>query len=94
MNLSDFRDARPEFDQISDDEYVQGKLDEAARQLSEDAWGDHYDDAHSLVAAHLLWNSPLGSTMRLDGGSEDSSGRYLKQFERLRLAVIPRMMVT
>ncbi len=94
MDLGSFRDARPEFAQITDDEYVQGKLDEAARELSSSAWGTHYDDAHSLLTADLLWSSPLGATMRLDGGGDGKKSRYLEKFERLRFAVIPRITVT
>ncbi len=72
---------------------VTSTLAEAATRISAAEWGTAYDTAHSLMTAHLLWSSPFGSSMRLEGGSEASKSRYLEEFERLRLERIPRIMV-
>lgn len=68
-------------------------LAEAATRLSSESWGNSYDNALSLMTAHLLWSSPFGAGMRLDGGGEATTSRYLQELERLRVERIPRIMV-
>jgi hypothetical protein len=88
MDLATFRASYKEFDGESD-VYVQAKLDLAETRTSVTAWGDHFDDAHGLEAAHLLWESPFGATMRQDGDDKDErKSRYQKQRERLAALVI------
>ena len=49
--------------------------------------------ACGYYAAHLLWSSPFGSSMRLDGAGEELASPYLGEFERLRLERVPRILV-
>jgi hypothetical protein len=49
--------------------------------------------AVGYYAAHLLWSSPFGVTMRLDGAGEELTSPYLGEFERLRLERVPRIVV-
>jgi hypothetical protein len=87
-----FLRANPEF-AAAGAQLVVAKLAEAALRINAADWGTAYDLAHSLMTAHLLWSSPFGSSMRLDGGSDAGRSRYLEEFERLRLERLPRMLV-
>ena len=49
--------------------------------------------ACAYYAAHLLWSSPFGASMRLDGAGEELTSPYLGEFERLRLERVPRILV-
>lgn len=89
MTLIVFRATYPEFKQTGDAD-VQIKLAEAARRISSDAFGDRYDDAHGLMAAHLLWISPFGATMRLDGDAGGS--RYAAEFAELRSETVTSIL--
>lgn len=82
MDLSAFRTRYPEFSSASDG-LVTATLADAALRVDDDAFGTSYDMAHGLMAAHLLWASPFGSGMRLDGDTEADSSRYLVEFRRL-----------
>jgi len=92
MDIDAFRTAHPEFNAAST-ELVQDKLDAAERRLSATAWGTRFDDAHGLLTAHLLWSSPFGASMRLEGGEQEKSSRYMKLLNELRVEVIDRVMV-
>ena len=72
---------------------VKSALDQAAPRVDVAVWGNAYDVAHSLMTAHLLWSSPFGASMRLDGDTAAGRSRYLEEFERLRLERVPRMLV-
>lgn len=92
ITVEAFVRARPEFESAGE-ALVAETLAQAAVRISSDSWGTGYDNAHSLMTAHLLWTSPFGASMRLDGASDAGRSRYLEEFERLRLERIPRMMV-
>jgi len=83
---------RPEFATASP-QLITSTLAVASLRVSATEYGDAYDAALSLVTAHLLWESPFGASMRLDGGGEDNESRYLKELRLLRLERIPRMAV-
>jgi hypothetical protein len=85
--LADFRTQYPEFNSISDS-YVQAKLDQATSHISSTAFGAHFDEAHGLSTAQLLWESPFGASMRLDSNGNEVEGQYQKQLERLSTLVI------
>lgn len=93
MDLATFRITYPEFAPIIDDVYVQAKLDEAQRNLSATAWSDHFNDAHGMQTAHLLWSSPFGATMRLDSGGELKKSRYQTLLQELAADVIDTAVV-
>lgn len=93
MDYETFRDAYPEFASSSPG-LVEAKLLEAESQISRTAFGDQYDTAHGYLTAHLLWSSPYGAGMRLEGGGESTESRYLRSFNALRLATVPRIIVT
>lgn len=93
MTLEQFRLSYKEFSQI-EDSVIETKLGEAALRVSECAFGNRYDFAHGLMTAHALWSSPFGATMRLDGGGEQKASPYLRDFARLRVEVIPSIIVT
>lgn len=87
MLLATFRTSYPEFAQ-EPDSYVQAKLDEALRNTAVTAFGTFADDAQGLKAAHLLWSSPFGATMRQDSGTELTKSRYELLLEDLAFDVI------
>jgi len=92
VELADFRTNYPEFNSASDS-LVTAKLADAALRVNSDAFGTSYDMAHGLMTAHLLWSSPFGASMRRDGGNDDEDSRYRLEFGRLRLEVVPRVVV-
>ena len=87
-----FMMARPEFEGAGH-QLVVSAMNEAALELNAAAWGTVYPTALSLLTAHKLWSSPFGSSMRLDGGSENDESRYSAQLAALRVKTIPRVMV-
>lgn len=84
--------ARPEFASAGV-QLVAAMIAEATLELDSGTWGRNYDTAVSLLAAHKLWASPFGSSLRLDGGGDLKSSRYTEQLEALRVARVPRMTV-
>jgi hypothetical protein len=91
MNYATFTASYPEF-RTASPELVEAKLQEAARRVSASAFGSRYDDAVALMAADLLWSSPFGATLRLDGSGGPSE--YRRAFVRLREEVCPTFVVT
>lgn len=94
MALADFRARYPEF-RTATDTYVQVVLDEASRRVSPATFGDRTNDAHGLLAAHLLVDAPYGRSQRLEaaGGAETEPGgsamdRYIAEFNRLTLETV------
>jgi hypothetical protein len=92
ITVAQFVSSRPEFSSAGA-QLVAEALTEARSKLDAGTWGNQYDNAVSALAAHLLWTSPFGVSMRLDGGSEESESRYLKELGRLQLARVPRIIV-
>jgi hypothetical protein len=78
--VADFKTRRPEFNPV-DVAVVQGALDEAARECDPRLFGDRFDDAVSLLAAHKLSVSPFGQQARLE--SDDTKTTYWVEFERI-----------
>jgi hypothetical protein len=72
----------PEFGP-AESELVEGKLAAAARRVGIDTWGDRYEDAVYVLAAHLLAISPFGQQARLSSSSAEST--YGRTFEEMRV---------
>lgn len=73
---------------------VTANIAEAAARISGGEFpGATSDVAIGYLAAHLLWVSPFGSSMRLDSAGEELTSRYWAEFERLRLERVPRIIV-
>jgi hypothetical protein len=75
-----FKAARPEFGKTPDAE-VTLALNNAAAYCSESAFGDQYDNAISLYAAHLLSIAPGGQHSRVS--SIFGKTTYIVQWEEL-----------
>lgn len=73
---------KAEYDEfaLTPDVKVQAKIDAAALEIGE-AWALQRDDAIKLLAAHLLWLSPL--TEPSHRGPETRS-QYIVELERMR----------
>lgn len=74
-------------------ELVTSTIADARLRVSADEYGAAYEDALSLMTAHLLWESPFGVSMRLDGGSDHTESRYSLELRHLKLERVPRMAV-
>lgn len=93
MTSAEFLRRFPEF-QSAGVQLVVEKLTEAAARLSAEAFtAPSLDVAQGYLAAHLLWSSPFGASMRLDGAGEELTSPYWAEFERLRMERVPRVMV-
>ena len=64
----------------------------ARQRISAAEYGDAYEQVVSLKTAQLLWESPFGVSMRLDGG-QDTPSKYERELGLLKLERIPRMAV-
>lgn len=93
MTLQTFRLQYPEFSPATDS-VVQAKLDDAATVVSAAAYGASYDLAHGLYAAHLLWTSEHGTSLRAEGGDKKPKSRYLESFRSVSKRKVPRVIVT
>jgi hypothetical protein len=70
------------------DATVTAVLAEAATYCDERLFGDRYDQAVGLYAAHLLSIAPFGQQARADGkGPPGTDTTYLQQWTRLARAV-------
>lgn len=86
-----FRNRYPEFDSAAD-HLIEAKLAEAALELDAATYGERYDFVQGLKAALILWDSPLGASMRLD--SADAEKRYRQRLAQYRVASVPSIFVT
>lgn len=91
VTTTSFQLERPEF-QPAGAELIAANIALALQRVSADEFGDAYDQAVSLMTAHLLWSSPYGVAMRRDGG-EDAESPYLTEFLALRRERIPSILV-
>jgi hypothetical protein len=82
--LSDYRSKYPEF-AGAPDALVNKALSDAAEQLDAGVWGSYLQQAHGLLASHLLALSPSGQFARLE--NEPSETTYYKAYKDLRYAV-------
>ncbi len=89
MDLTAFRASYPEFAEAGDS-LVQGHLDEASLSLDSSVYDTRYDEAHGLLAAHLLAISPFGRALRQEGTDETL---YWQRFRQVRRERAPRMVV-
>lgn len=80
LSLLQFRSLFPEFQKTPDD-LVQSRLDQAAARLDPGVWGSRFDQAHGLLAAHLLAVSPFGQAARLV--TEKGESTYGRQYKEL-----------
>lgn len=92
MDAATFLDRYPEFEPAGD--LVDTVLAEQADNLDAAVFGDSYDEAHGLLTADALWNSPFGVTLRLDS-ADGTKSDYLRRYKELeKVATIPlKMMV-
>lgn len=75
--------AFPEFE-LTDAAVVDAKLAEASRRISPSVWGKWEDDGHGQLTAHLLANSPMGNTAKLEpNGGDGPKTIYEGEFNRL-----------
>ena len=79
VTVADFKAEYDEF-ALTPDVKVQAKLDAAALEIGT-AWAEQQDVAIKLLAAHLLWLSPL--TEPSQRGPETRS-QYVVELERMR----------
>lgn len=93
MTAAEFLRRFPEF-QSAGVQLVVSKLTEAAARLSGETFlAPSLDVAQGYLAAHLLWTSPFGASMRLDSAGEELTSTYWAEYERLRLERVPRVIV-
>ena len=71
---------------------VTSTIAEARLRVSEAEYGDGYDHALSLKTAELLWDSPFGVSMRLDGG-KNAENPYRAELKALSRERVPRIAV-
>jgi len=91
IHFSDFKAAYPEFAAAPNDQ-VAAKLVAAQTFCDPGIWGNRYETAVFLKAAHMLSMSPSGEKMRLAKGSEQTV--YSVQFQDLLTALPARTMAT
>lgn len=84
MDLAGFRARFPEF-RTAPDAVVTAALTAAAGETSTD-FGDSYDEAHGLLAAHKLAISPFGQSARMVSDKGETT------YQRERDAVMARMI--
>lgn len=95
MDLASFRIAYPEL-VTADDSLVTAKLADAARNVDATMFGDRFDQAQGLLAAHYVCLSPGGVVARLDPKTLAAMGAtqgyelttYGLQFRELRDAAV------
>ena len=93
MDSSAFLDRYPEFDLPDNLELVESVLAEVEGKLDASVFGDRFDEAHGALAAHTLWASPFGLSLRGDGDSPSRS-KYLDHYENIKKAVtVPLSMM-
>lgn len=81
----------PEFDTI-DPDVIGAVLGEAARAVATDIYATRVDDAAMALAAHKLWVSPAGSSLRTESDQADMSD-YLKAYQQIRRECAPKFLV-
>lgn len=83
LDAAAFKARDAAFASISD-AIVTAKLDQAARSMDAEVWGDQFDDGQWQYAAHLLALSPEGQEagLRMGGGANQRTV-YQTEYERL-----------
>lgn len=90
MNIATFRTEFPEFDS-ADDTLVTALLARAEVSVDAETYGDRYDHAHGLLAAHLLACAPGGLMARLEADKYETT--YGRAFVGLREAATTMIRV-
>jgi hypothetical protein len=85
MTAHQFLDRYPEFE--TGGEVVDAALAEAAGEIDSATFGARYDEAHGALAAHKLWSSAFGVSLRLDGSGEGDASKYLTHYLLVRKAI-------
>jgi hypothetical protein len=84
----------PEFDNPDGDELAQACLAEAAAEIDAVVYGSRFDEAHGSLAAHKLWTSAFGVSLRQEGSGDEGSSKYLEAFKHVQKAVtVPLSMM-
>jgi diaminopimelate decarboxylase len=91
MDAVAFATRYPEFS-TTDPDTVTAVLGEAARECATDIYGARVDDAVGALAAHKLFLSPAGLSLRTESDQADSSD-YLKAYQQIRRECSPKFMV-
>lgn len=86
QRVAQFQAAFPFF-RTTEASLIQATLARASRWVAPSVWGDRVDDGVNLLAAHWLFQDPLGASTELVG-KDNSSTPYGKQFDELRAAVV------
>lgn len=81
----------PEFSTV-DPDTIAAVLTEAARGVDAGVYGARAWDAAAALAAHKLYLSPAGMSLRGESDQTDTSD-YLKVFQQIRREVAPKFMV-
>lgn len=90
MNLATFRIEFPEYESASDT-LVEALLARAEKQVDATTYGDSYDAAHGLLAAHYLALSPSGTFARLEADKNETI--YWRAYVELREAATTMIRV-
>lgn len=85
MTSGQFITRYPEFES-TDPDLVSAVLAEVGFGLDAAVYGNRFDAAHGALAAHKLWLSPAGVSLRGDSTQTDTSD-YLKAFQQVRREV-------
>jgi hypothetical protein len=91
MDAGDFLTRYSEFT-TCDPDVLSAKLGEAARAVSVDVYGDRTDDAVAALAAHKIFVSPAGLSLRTES-DQTSTSDYLKTYQQIRREMAPRFAV-
>lgn len=82
MTYSQFIVRYPEFE-TTDPDFVAAVLAEAGFGIDVGVYGLRYDAAQGSLAAHKIYVSPYGVSLRGDSTSTETS-EYLKSFQQIR----------
>jgi hypothetical protein len=91
VNVTAFLERYPQFRQAGQT-LIEACLADAALMVNPDVYGDKADYATGLFAAQMLAASPYGMSMRLE--DDKSKTIFDAEVERLKRAVLPRILVT
>lgn len=91
MTVDDFTARYPEFTTCEPD-VMTAMLGEAARAVSVDVYGNRTDDAVAALAAHKIFVSPAGLSLRTESDQTDTSD-YLKAYQQMRREMTPGFLV-
>jgi len=91
MDADAFITRYPEFS-TTDPDTIAAVLAEAARAVDVGVYGARAWDAAAALAAHKLYISPAGMSMRGESDQADSSD-YLKAYQKIRREMAPKFLV-